>query len=56
MMGFTNNKKTIHTKCRTWDSYFSSYLQVVHQQSISQAGFISNIYTIASCTWGPIVG
>ncbi|KAH8839333.1 hypothetical protein MCOR27_011676 [Pyricularia oryzae] len=40
----------------TWDSYFSSYLQVVHQQSISQAGFISNIYTIASCTWGPIVG
>ncbi|TLS28460.1 hypothetical protein PpBr36_01420, partial [Pyricularia pennisetigena] len=30
--------------------------QVVHQQSVSQAGFISNIYTIASCTWGPIVG
>ncbi|KAJ0337341.1 hypothetical protein COL922a_006894 [Colletotrichum nupharicola] len=40
----------------TWDSYFSSYLQVVHHQSISQAGFIGNIYTIASCTWGPIVG
>lgn len=39
-----------------WDSYFSSYLQVVHQQSVSQAGFIGNIYNIASCTWGPIVG
>ncbi|WYZ46604.1 hypothetical protein EsH8_IX_000829 [Colletotrichum jinshuiense] len=40
----------------SWDSFFSSYLQVVHRQSISQAGFIGNIYTIASCTWGPIVG
>ncbi|TDZ21535.1 MFS siderochrome iron transporter 1 [Colletotrichum orbiculare MAFF 240422] len=40
----------------SWESYFSSYLQVVHRQSISQAGFIGNIYTIASCTWGPIVG
>ncbi|KAF4849538.1 MFS siderochrome iron transporter 1 [Colletotrichum siamense] len=40
----------------SWESYFSSYLQVVHNQSISQAGFIGNIYTIASCTWGPIVG
>ncbi|CRK29547.1 MFS siderochrome iron transporter 1 like protein [Verticillium longisporum] len=39
-----------------WDSFFSSYLQVVHQRSISQARFILNIYTIASCTWGPIVG
>ncbi|KAF3353301.1 hypothetical protein VdG1_08438 [Verticillium dahliae VDG1] len=39
-----------------WDSFFSSYLQVVHQRSISQAGFILNIYTIASCTWGPFVG
>ncbi|GJD03656.1 siderophore iron transporter mirB [Colletotrichum higginsianum] len=40
----------------SWDSYFSSYLQVVHRQSLAQAGFIGNIYTIASCTWGPIVG
>ncbi|KAF6804618.1 siderophore iron transporter [Colletotrichum sojae] len=40
----------------SWDSFFSSYLQVIHRQSISQAGFIGNIYTIASCTWGPIVG
>ncbi|OLN96767.1 Siderophore iron transporter mirB 3 [Colletotrichum chlorophyti] len=40
----------------SWDSFFSSYLQVVHRQSLSQAGFIGNIYTIASCTWGPIVG
>ncbi|KAH6688420.1 siderophore iron transporter mirB [Plectosphaerella plurivora] len=39
-----------------WDSYFSSYLQVVHNQSVSRAGFILNIYNIASCTWGPIVG
>ena len=39
-----------------WDRYVSSYLQVVHQQSVSQAGFILNIYNIASCTWGPIVG
>ncbi|KLU82361.1 hypothetical protein MAPG_01433 [Magnaporthiopsis poae ATCC 64411] len=44
------------TSFGTWDSYFSSYLQVVHQQTIAQAGFITNIYTIASCTWGPIVG
>ncbi|SPO01832.1 related to major facilitator MirA [Cephalotrichum gorgonifer] len=40
----------------SWDSYFSSYLQVVHRRTIAQAGLILNIYTIASCTWGPIVG
>ncbi|KAF2140105.1 uncharacterized protein K452DRAFT_273631 [Aplosporella prunicola CBS 121167] len=39
-----------------WDLYYSSYLQVVHNLSVSKAGYVVNIYSIISCFWGPIAG
>lgn len=31
-----------------WDSYFTSFLQVVNGVSVSEAGYISNIFQIVS--------
>lgn len=39
-----------------WDGYYTSYLQVVHQLTVSQAGYVSNIYTLGTCVWGMLVG
>lgn len=39
-----------------WDGYYTSYLQVVHQMTVSQAGYVANVYTIGSCLWGLVVG
>ncbi|PYI28997.1 MFS transporter [Aspergillus indologenus CBS 114.80] len=39
-----------------WDSYFYSLLQVVFNQTVTQATYISNIYTIGSCFWCLIFG
>lgn len=39
-----------------WDSYFYSLLVVVFNQSISDATYITNIYTIGSCFWSFIMG
>ncbi|OJJ48028.1 hypothetical protein ASPZODRAFT_64155 [Penicilliopsis zonata CBS 506.65] len=39
-----------------WDDYFYSLLQVVFDQDVTQATYISNIYTIGSCTWCLVFG
>ncbi|TVY47938.1 Siderophore iron transporter mirB [Lachnellula cervina] len=39
-----------------WDSTFNSYLQAVHGLSITNAGYVYNIYSIGSCFWGIVVG
>jgi hypothetical protein len=39
-----------------WDSYYSSYLQVVHGLSITEAGYIDHIYGFGSCLWAVVVG
>lgn len=39
-----------------WDSYFSSFLQIVNDLSITQASYIVNIYSIGACFWSIIVG
>ncbi|KAI1191230.1 MFS general substrate transporter [Nemania serpens] len=39
-----------------WDGYYTSYLQVVHGLSITQAGYIGQIYSIGSSIWGFPVG
>ncbi|CZS98016.1 related to siderophore iron transporter mirB [Rhynchosporium agropyri] len=39
----------------SYKMYFSSYLQVVFQLSVSKAGYITNIFNIVSCTMGPII-
>ena len=39
-----------------WDLYFLSFLQVVYNLSITDAGYIYRIYSIGSCFWGIVVG
>ena len=39
-----------------WDSYFFSYLQVVYNLSVKDAGYVSNIYSIGSCFWAVVIG
>lgn len=39
-----------------WDSYYSSYLQVVHGMTITEAGYIDHIYGFGSTLWGVVVG
>lgn len=34
-----------------WDAYFYSFLQVVNNQSVTQASYIFNIYSIGACFW-----
>ncbi|KAK6583617.1 hypothetical protein PZA11_003347 [Diplocarpon coronariae] len=39
-----------------WDGYYTSYLQVVNGLSISEAGYIGNIFTLGSCLVALVVG
>lgn len=39
-----------------WNTYFGSYLQVVHRQSIEDAGYILNTFMVTSTFFGPILG
>ena len=39
-----------------WDLYFTSYLQVVYNLSIQDAGYVYNIYNIGSCFWSIVTG
>ncbi|KAI3545198.1 siderophore iron transporter mirB [Colletotrichum abscissum] len=40
----------------TWDTYYQSYLLVVHRQSITYAGYILNAFSLTSSFFGPIFG
>jgi hypothetical protein len=39
-----------------WGSYFSSYLQVVHNLTIAQAGYVAGVFDIISGLWIFVVG
>ncbi|KAK4154110.1 major facilitator superfamily domain-containing protein [Chaetomidium leptoderma] len=39
-----------------WDSYFSSFLQVVNGLNMTHTSYITNIYSIGSCFWSLVVG
>lgn len=43
-------------KISCWDTYYSSYLQVVHNLSISHSGYILNSYSLMSSFLSPFVG
>ncbi|KAI0020853.1 MFS general substrate transporter [Xylariomycetidae sp. FL0641] len=40
----------------SWDGYYTSYLQVVHDLDITQAGYMGHIYSVGSCIWAVVVG
>lgn len=39
-----------------WDGYFTSYLQVVHELSVYQAGYVANTYIIVGGLWAFVAG
>lgn len=39
-----------------WDCYFTSYLQVVHELSVYQAGYVANTYIIVGGLWAFVAG
>lgn len=39
-----------------WNSFFSSFLQVVTGLSVVEASYVGNIYNLVACFWGLIVG
>lgn len=39
-----------------WDSYFSSFLQVVNNLGVTPASYIVNIYSVGSCLWCFVIG
>ncbi|RWA14690.1 hypothetical protein EKO27_g473 [Xylaria grammica] len=39
-----------------WDAYYQSYLQVVHDESITTSGYILNAFSLTSSFVGPFVG
>ncbi|KAI0906562.1 putative MFS siderophore transporter [Ustulina deusta] len=47
---------TIFVAYFAWDGYYTSYLQVVHGLSITQAGYIGQVYSIGASIWGVVVG
>ncbi|KAL4782686.1 major facilitator superfamily domain-containing protein [Aspergillus varians] len=40
----------------TWNSYFSSYLQVVHRMDITTANYVLNAFSLTSFVFSPIFG
>lgn len=47
---------SIYTAWYLWNSFFYSYLIVVNNVSITQATYITNIYTIGATFWSIVVG
>lgn len=39
-----------------WEAYYSSYLQVVHNQSITASGYITNAYPLSFAVSAPFLG
>lgn len=39
-----------------WDYYFYYFVQVVYDLPIKYTGYVTEIYTVGSCIWGPIFG
>ncbi|CEL06088.1 hypothetical protein ASPCAL07198 [Aspergillus calidoustus] len=39
-----------------WDNYFYSMLLVVYNQNVTEASYISNIYTVGSSFWSIVMG
>ncbi|KAI2615192.1 putative siderophore iron transporter mirB [Hypoxylon sp. NC1633] len=47
---------TIFVAYFAWDGYYTSYLQVVHNLTLTEAGYIGHIYGVGSCIWAVVVG
>ncbi|KAJ5133204.1 Major facilitator superfamily domain general substrate transporter [Penicillium atrosanguineum] len=39
-----------------WDTYFVNFAMVVYDLSVSDAGYVNQIYNVGSCFWAPLFG
>lgn len=39
-----------------WDQYFNQFVQIVYGLTVSQAGYMLQIYNVGSCFWGVVFG
>ncbi|KAF3388423.1 Siderophore iron transporter mirB [Penicillium rolfsii] len=39
-----------------WDLYFVNFTMVVYDLTVSQAGYMNQIYNVGSCFWAPLFG
>jgi len=56
ILGACGLSASIFVSFYCWDAYYHSYVQVVHNQSIKNAGYIYNIYSIGACFFAVLVG
>lgn len=56
VMGSFILSATLFSAYFCWDGYYTSYLQVVHRLTVSQAGYVANIFTMGACIWNIGVG
>jgi hypothetical protein len=47
---------TIQFSFYCWDQYFNQFVQVVYGLSLSEAGYMLQIYNVGSCFWGVVFG
>ncbi|KAL3454641.1 major facilitator superfamily domain-containing protein [Aspergillus insuetus] len=47
---------SLYTAWYVWDNYFYSMLLVVYNQNVTEASYISNIYTVGSSFWSIVMG
>ena len=47
---------SFNTTVALWGAYYYSFLVIVFNQTITQATYIQNIYTVASCFWAMALG
>ncbi len=56
MLGACILSATLFVEFCIWDSYFSSFLQVVGGLTLTQATYVGNTYSVGSCFWSLVVG
>lgn len=56
VVGACLSAMTLFMSFYCWDIYFSSFLQVVYNLSVSDSGYIYSIYSLGSCFWSIVVG
>ena len=55
ILGACGLSATLFVSFYCWDAYYSSYLQIVHDLNIQNAGYVYNTYNIGSCFFGILV-
>lgn len=56
VMGACGLAMVLYFSFYCWDLYYYYFVMVVYNLSVSDTGYMSQIYNVGSCLWGPIFG